>query len=111
MRKMTIALTLTAFFALLAAPGFAGTAAPAPAEAPVSAELSLDQLLADPVASAVAGGECAEAAADAQPAAQGFCPYGAPTCNQDRDCDAWCGAPGFGECEFHHWTGCCICLG
>lgn len=54
-----------------------------------------------------AGGSCQQE----MEVSAGPCPYGAPTCDVDEDCDAWCGAPGFGSCEIQHWHGCCNCYG
>jgi hypothetical protein len=37
------------------------------------------------------------------------CPFGAPRCSKDDDCDAYCGDPQFGLCS--SFTGCCGCTG
>lgn len=37
------------------------------------------------------------------------CPFGAPRCSEDDDCDAYCGDPQFGLCST--FTGCCGCTG
>lgn len=36
------------------------------------------------------------------------CPFGAPHCRRDNDCDAYCGDPRFGHCFS---DGCCGCSG
>ncbi|WP_428265008.1 hypothetical protein [Haliangium sp.] len=40
-------------------------------------------------------------------AAAGQCPYGAPRCWQDSQCENYCGSAIFGVCE----NNCCLCLG
>lgn len=43
----------------------------------------------------------------AQVAAQWGCPFGAPSCYYDDQCDAYCGDPRFGVCSAF----CCVCSG
>ncbi|HEX7185771.1 MAG TPA: hypothetical protein VF756_28360 [Thermoanaerobaculia bacterium] len=39
---------------------------------------------------------------------QGYsCPWYTIYCRRDRDCDNYCGTPGWGACS----NGCCACLG
>lgn len=45
----------------------------------------------------------------APPPPEWSCPFGAPRCSKDDDCDAYCGDPRFGLCS--DFTGCCTCTG
>lgn len=104
MRKMTLLLALA--FTLVALPAFAATPAAdtAPEAAPAVEELMTPAVDVDTT--------CANATAELDFEVMAWaCPYGSPTCNTHDDCDAYCGHPDFGNCEFRHWTGCCVCLG
>lgn len=100
---------LVCAIALLALATFPATADEAPqATLTADAEVTLDSLFQGEAEDAVVG-NCVEEAVDAQIIPPpGWCPYGAPTCRQHDDCDAYCGDPRFGYCFSN---GCCGCSG
>jgi hypothetical protein len=114
---LAAAVAVLATFALVAAapageppPPAATDAAVAPDAAPVP--VTLDDLFAATAEPAVAGDateDAAELAGGIIPPPKPWCPYGAPSCNDHDDCDAYCGDPRFGWCFFD--TGCCGCSG
>jgi len=118
MRKILLVLTLS----LLAVSAFAEM----PEPPTIGAEAALvqpsaqgaetapapgDVLFADPAEGVETLATCDDAVIGAVAKASASCPYGSPYCYRDSDCDAYCGMPGWGVCEFHHWSGCCVCLG
>jgi len=102
--SISAALLMLALVMLTATPAMAAdepaAATPAPAlspagDTPVPVEASCPSL--DP---ATALGLAVEAAS--------WCPFGAPRCFKDDNCDTYCGDPRFGVCLSNN---CCACSG
>jgi len=109
-------------FALLITSAVIPAVAPASAETPEMASapaaqvlLAVEDLPTPSVAVDPLLGETCVASPEAAavPPPPSYCPYGAPSCTEHDDCDAYCGSPEFGYCDKLGYfpTGCCQCLG
>jgi len=114
MRKTVLLFSLLALFAM-----------PALADEPVTTAITTEAVLDQAVDTVVLplflddatqstsalAGDCSADAADAfvLDGTAAWCPFGAPTCSQHDDCDAYCGDPRFGWC--FKSSGCCGCSG
>lgn len=111
MRKTLFA---TATFALVCALAASAAAPDAPVVVPEQPEvdgldaIAVPDACSQPATAPPAGDETAPLFL-APPPPEWSCPFGAPRCSEDDDCDAYCGDPQFGSCN--SFTGCCTCTG
>jgi len=98
-RSMLVGLLVVSLPFLAAAPAAAADEPAAPAEVPALDGVPLEEAVC---LAPEAGGtpEALEMGWD--------CPFNAPFCTEDDDCDDYCGDPRFGACVF---PGCCSCYG